>query len=49
LLEDHGWLAAGARVYIEAERTYTLELPYTWELYRSKNTGQVGYHLARRA
>ena len=49
LLEDHGWLAAGARVYIEAERTYTPELPNTWELYRSKNTGQVGYHLARRA
>ena len=49
LLEDRGWLAAGARVYIEAERTYTPELPNTWELYRSKNTGQVGYHLARRA
>ena len=47
LLEDNGWLAAGARAYIEAERTYTPELPNTWELYRSKNTGQVGYHLAR--
>lgn len=49
LLEDNGWLAAGARVYIEAERTYTPALPDSWELYRSKNTGQVGYHLARRA
>ena len=49
LLEDNGWLAAGARVYIEAERMYTPDLPDSWELYRSKHTGQVGYHLARRA
>jgi 16S rRNA (guanine966-N2)-methyltransferase len=49
LLEDHGWLAAGARVYFEAERTCIPDLPDSWELYRSKHTGQVGYHLARRA
>jgi len=49
LLENHNWLAAGARVYIEAERSYTPDLPDSWELYRSKHTGQVGYHLARRA
>ena len=48
LLENNGWLAAGARVYIEAERTYTPELPDSWELYRSKSAGQVGYHLAKR-
>ena len=47
LLEDNGWLAAGTRVYIEAERAYTPELPDSWELYRSKHAGQVGYHLAR--
>lgn len=47
LLEANGWLAAGARVYIEAERSYKPVLPESWELYRSKGAGQVGYHLAR--
>jgi 16S rRNA (guanine966-N2)-methyltransferase len=47
LLADNGWLAAGARVYIEAEKTCTPELPDSWDLYRSKSAGQVGYHLAR--
>jgi len=47
LLEDNGWLAAGTRVYIEAEKTYIPDLPDSWELYRSKHTGQVGYHLAK--
>jgi 16S rRNA (guanine966-N2)-methyltransferase len=49
LLEDNGWLAAAARVYIEAEKNYTPVLPEGWELYRSKAAGQVGYHLAIRA
>jgi 16S rRNA (guanine966-N2)-methyltransferase len=49
LLEGNGWLAAGARVYLEAEKACTLDLPATWELYRSKSAGQVGYHLARHA
>ena len=48
LLEEHGWLAAGARVYIEAEKACSPELPDSWDLYRSKSAGQVGYHLARR-
>lgn len=48
-LEAHGWLAAGARIYIEAEKAYTPELPDSWELYRSKHAGQVGYHLAKHA
>lgn len=48
LLEANGWLAPGARVYIEAERSYTPVLPDGWELYRSKHAGQVGYHLAVR-
>lgn len=47
LLEGNGWLAAGAHVYIEAEKAVIPELPDTWELYRSKRAGQVGYHLAR--
>ena len=49
LLEANGWLAAGARVYLEAERNYTPELPDGWQLSRSKHAGQVGYHLAIRA
>jgi len=46
-LESGGWLAADARVYIEAESNLELELPERWELTRSKRAGQVGYHLAR--
>ena len=47
-LESGGWLAADARVYIEAERNLELLMPQNWELTRSKCAGQVGYHLARR-
>ena len=47
-LESGGWLAADARVYIEAERNLELLLPQNWELTRSKCAGQVGYHLAKR-
>ena len=48
-LESGGWLAAGARIYIEAEKSWVPVLPDSWELYRSKQAGQVGYHLAMRA
>lgn len=42
-----GWLAPGARVYIEAEAGLDpLPLPEGWTLLRSKQAGQVGYHLA---
>ena len=44
-LESGGWLAANARVYIEAESNLEPELPESWELIRSKRAGQVGYHL----
>lgn len=48
-----GWLAPRAYIYMEAERGMSGEalggwLPEGFELYRSKATGQVGYHLARR-
>lgn len=46
-LQCGGWLAADARVYIEAESNLQPELPEGWELTRSKRAGQVGYHLAR--
>ena len=49
LLECGGWLSDQARVYIEAEKELVPELPENWELLRSKQAGQVGYHLARRS
>lgn len=47
-----GWLAPRAWIYVEAERgldeaALRAWLPDGFELYRSKATGQVGYHLAR--
>jgi len=43
-----GWLAPGARIYVEAETELEpLPLPANWELLRSKRAGQVGYHLAQ--
>lgn len=50
LIEARGWLKASGLAYIEApQHMKSLPLPRTWELVRSKFTGQVGYHLARRA
>jgi 16S rRNA (guanine966-N2)-methyltransferase len=49
-LEDGGWLAPGALIYLEsAARDGTPVLPEGWTLHRSKRTGEVGYHLAARA
>jgi 16S rRNA (guanine966-N2)-methyltransferase len=49
LIEHGGWLASDAWIYLEAERELELPLPRNWEPYRSKTTGQVGYHLVRRS
>jgi 16S rRNA (guanine966-N2)-methyltransferase len=47
LLAQGGWLAPGARLYIEhARKGETFTLPGGWELLRSKQAGQVAYHLA---
>lgn len=43
-----GWLAPDARLYLEAERNLTPELPDGWALLRSRQAGEVGYHLAAR-
>lgn len=49
LLEQNGWLAAGALIYIEAEREFAqLPLPAGWEIIRDKQAGQVGYYLVKR-
>ena len=47
-LESGGWLKPGAFIYLEAEHELSLTLPETWVLHRSKQAGQVGYHLAQR-
>ncbi len=47
-LEVAGWLAAEARIYLECERTLVPDLPGNWVGYRSKQAGEVAYHLARR-
>ena len=42
-----GWVAPGARVYIEAEAELgEPELPPGWTLLKTRTAGQVGYHLA---
>jgi 16S rRNA (guanine966-N2)-methyltransferase len=41
-----GWLAPGARIYVEhARREPVAPLPEGWELLRSGTAGEVGYHL----
>jgi 16S rRNA (guanine966-N2)-methyltransferase len=49
LLESGGWLGRGALVYLEdAASAGEPGLPAGWTLLRSKQAGEVGYHLARR-
>jgi 16S rRNA (guanine966-N2)-methyltransferase len=48
LLEANGWLAGDSFIYIEAEKDLRPDLPKGWEIYRSKQAGQVGYQLVRR-
>jgi 16S rRNA (guanine966-N2)-methyltransferase len=49
-LEQGGWLAPEALIYIEnASSGGTPLVPGNWALIKSKTTGQVGYHLARRS
>lgn len=46
---ERGWLNAGAYIYVEsATHGGTPLLPDNWRLLRSKQAGQVGYHLAQR-
>lgn len=47
LLADRGWLAPGARIYIESENQLRdLPLPTGWQLLKEKRSGQVIYRLA---
>lgn len=43
-----GWLAPDAQIYVECPADTPLPpLPAGWTVYRSKQAGQVGYHLLR--
>ena len=45
-LTDKGWIAPGARLYVEhASKGEGFVPPPGWELLRSKQAGQVAYHL----
>lgn len=49
LLEERGWLAPSAHIYLESESALgPPTLPAQWQLKRSQKAGQVGYHLATR-
>jgi 16S rRNA (guanine966-N2)-methyltransferase len=48
-LEEKGWLAKHARIYVETERHCDLEgIPENWRQMKSKTAGEVGYHLFER-
>jgi len=48
-LEQGGWLNSHAWIYLEASSKSGLPpLPSNWSVYRSKTTGEVGYHLVQR-
>ena len=48
-VEAGGWLAPGGHVYLEAPASAgPPELPDGWSLLKSKQAGEVGYHLAQR-
>ncbi|OEE77589.1 16S rRNA (guanine(966)-N(2))-methyltransferase RsmD [Vibrio ordalii] len=50
LLEQNGWLADEALIYIETEKELALEgIPANWRLHREKNAGQVSYRLFERS
>lgn len=48
-LENKGWLAPQASIYLEAKIILQSPLvPQNWRVIHSKQAGQVGYHLAQR-
>ena len=49
LLEDNGWLADEALIYVESEVENGLPtVPANWSLHREKVAGQVVYRLYQR-
>ncbi|MBL6987149.1 MAG: 16S rRNA (guanine(966)-N(2))-methyltransferase RsmD [Methylobacter sp.] len=49
LLEENGWLAKHAKIYVETERHFDFSgMPENWRQLKSKSAGEVGYHLFER-
>lgn len=49
LLEERGWLAGSARIYVETAASEGLPaLPQSWKAVKAKQAGAVGYHLLER-
>jgi 16S rRNA (guanine966-N2)-methyltransferase len=48
-LEEDGWLAAAAQVYVESPRAHVPGLPANWLLHREGYAGEVRYALYRRS
>ena len=45
-LEENGWLAKNAMIYLETEKEWPLNhIPESWALHREKTAGQVCYRL----
>ena len=47
-LEQGGWLAVGATIYVECPRATSPELPLAWKLHRESVAGEVRFTLYRR-
>lgn len=48
-LEDNGWLAVRAKIYVESERALEADgWPATWTLLKDKRAGDVAYRLFER-
>jgi 16S rRNA (guanine966-N2)-methyltransferase len=48
-LEDKGWLARTAKIYLETESGLVLEgMPENWRQLKSRTAGEVGFHLFER-
>lgn len=49
-LEDKGWLATDAKIYVEVESQLALDdIPENWLCLKSKKSGEVGYYLFKRS
>ncbi len=48
-LEDKGWLANRAKIYVEVEKRLPLDdVPLNWRMLKNKTAGEVGYFLFER-
>lgn len=48
-LQERGWLASGAWIYVESPRGQVFDLPAAWQLHRQAQAGAVRFALYRGA